>query len=130
MSQSHPGPNQHTDNENCDNHDSLSNKERRRRERRERRARRQRRQNQLLNQMDNYMYEGTCFPGPNGGDASHMPDILNNPNIPPPAYSTLPGHGQSRMYQPPPPGCWPTHPPPPPPPHASQPRGWRASLSG
>jgi len=130
MSQSHSGQDQHTGNENCDNHDSLSNKERRRRERRERRARRQRRQNQLLNQMDNYMYEGACFPGSNTGDASHIPDILNNQNIPPPAYSTLPGHGQTRMYPPPPPGCWPNPPPPPLPPHTSQPRSWRASLSG
>jgi len=102
-----------------ENTDTRSNKERRRRERRERRARRQRRHSQLLNQMDNYMYEGTCYPG----DGSQMPDILNS-HIPPPAYATLPGPGQGHLYPPlPPPGASPTRGPP-------EQRGWRASIPG
>lgn len=116
-----PGTVQNTSNGNSANTNTMNStdtrqsKERRRRERRERRARRQRRHSQLINQMDGYMYEGSCFPN---GD--HLPDLLNN-HLPPPAYTTLPGRGQGGVY---PPAGSPTRIPPPPP------RGWRASIPG
>ena len=116
-----PGTVQNTSNGNSANTNTMNStdtrqsKERRRRERRERRARRQRRHSQLINQMDGYMYEGSCFPN---GD--HLPDLLNN-HLPPPAYTTLPGRSQGGVY---PPTGSPTRIPPPPP------RGWRASIPG
>ena len=68
------------------------NKERRRRERRERRARRQRqRQNDMIHQMDGYMFEGGCQAAYGG-----LPDILNS-HVPPPPYTTLPGRGHGAI---------------------------------
>merc|ERR1711971_753104 len=100
--------------------DTRNNKDRRRRERRERRARRQQRHSQLINQMDAYMYEGGVMGYPH---PEHLPDLLNS-HVPPPAYTTLPGHGQARVYPPSPQGPVRI-----PPPHPA-PRGWRESFPG
>merc|ERR1711971_1014221 len=53
----------------------------------------------------------------------HLPDLLNS-HVPPPAYTTLPGHGQARVYPPSPQGPVRI-----PPPHPA-PRGWRESFPG